>query len=86
MMKDKSHKEFINPFINIVKSITLIDIPNQNGAISKEDFKKKLNGIKTNINLSKNIKVALNNLSKNENTICLCTGSLYLVGEILNLN
>ena len=86
MMKDKSQKEFINPFINIVKSITLVDIPNQNGAISKEDFKKKLNGIKTNINLSKNIKVALNNLSKNENTICLCTGSLYLVGEILNLN
>ena len=30
-MKDKSHKEFINSFKDIVKSITLIDIPNQDG-------------------------------------------------------
>ena len=38
IMKDKSHKEFIDCFKNIVKSIQLVDIPNQKGAISKEEF------------------------------------------------
>ena len=42
MMNDKPHKEFVNQFENSVNSITLIDIPNQKGSISKEEFKKKL--------------------------------------------
>ena len=33
MMKDKDHVEFIKAFENIVNSITLIDIPNQDAAI-----------------------------------------------------
>ena len=43
MMKDKEHKEFIKRFKDAVKSITLIDIPNQEGSIPKEEFKEKLN-------------------------------------------
>ncbi len=86
MMKDKSHKEFIESFKNIVKSITLVDIPNQKGAISKEDFKKKLNGINTKINLSESIEESIKSISKFRNSIGLFTGSLYFVGEILNLN
>ena len=42
MMNDKPHKEFVNQFESFVNSITLVDIPNQEGSISKEEFKKKL--------------------------------------------
>ena len=86
MMKDKEHTEFIKAFENIVNSITLIDIPNQDGAISKEDFRKKLNNLKLNLKLSNGIEESIKSLSKNENTIILCLGSLYLAGEILSLN
>ena len=86
MMKDKDHVEFIKAFENIVNSITLIDIPNQDGAISKEDFKKKLDNSKLNLKLSNGIEESIKSLSKNENTIILCVGSLYLAGEILSLN
>jgi dihydrofolate synthase/folylpolyglutamate synthase len=86
MMKDKEHEEFIKTFENIVNSITLIDIPNQDGSISKEDFKKKLNNSKLNLKLSNGIEESIKSLSKNENTIILCVGSLYLAGEILSLN
>ena len=86
MMIDKEHVEFIKNFKNIVNSITLIDIPNQDGAISKEDFKKKLDNLKLNLKLSNGIEESIKSLSKNENTIILCIGSLYLAGEILSLN
>ena len=86
MMKDKSHKEFINSFKDIVKSITLIDIPNQNEAISKEEFKlkiqKNISGIKT----PKSIEDAIMLNSNSSNQILLITGSLYLCGEVLNKN
>ena len=85
MMKDKSHKEFINSFKDIVKSITLIS-PNQEGAISKEEFKEKLNETNIKINLSESIEESIKSISKFQNSIGLCTGSLYLIGEILNLN
>ena len=84
-MKDKSHKEFINSFKDIVKSITLIDIPNQD-SISKEEFKEKLNGINIKINLSESIEESIKSISKFQNSIGLCTGPLYLIGEILNKN
>ena len=86
MMKDKSHKEFINSFKDIVKSITLISIPNQEGAISKEEFKNKLNGINIRINLSESIEDSIRSKSNFQNSIILFSGSLYLIGEILNLN
>ncbi len=86
MMKDKEHLEFIKSFVNIVNSITLIDIPNQDGAISKEDLESKLNGLNLNIKKSQSIESAIKSLSKNENTINVCIGSLYLAGEILKLN
>ncbi len=86
MMKDKEHEEFIKAFENIVNSITLIDIPNQNGAISKEDFRKKLDNLKLNLKLSNGIEDSIKSLSNNKNTIILFVGSLYLAGEILSLN
>ena len=84
MMNDKPHKEFVNQFENSVNTITLIDIPNQEGSISKEEFKKKLSI--QNIHTAKSIKESLMLNNKDENCIFLCAGSLYLAGEILNLN
>ena len=86
MMKDKSHKEFINSFKDIVKSITLIDIPNQNEAISKEEFKLKIQKNISKIKISKSIEDAIMLNSNSSNQILLITGSLYLCGEVLNLN
>ena len=86
MMKDKEHLEFIKSFRNIVNSITLINIPNQDGAISKEGLETKLSELNFNLKKSQSIESAIKSLSKNENTIIVCLGSLYLVGEILKLN
>ena len=86
MMKDKDHHEFMSIFKNIVDRVILIDIHGQDGAISKEEFKKKINNLNLNVELSIGIKEAIKILSKNNNSITLCLGSLYLVGEILNLN
>ena len=86
MMKDKDHQGFIDCFKDKVKSITLIDIPNQEGSISKEEFKNKLNEINKKINLCKSIKESIQSINKYQNEICLISGSLYLIGEVLNLN
>ena len=84
MMNDKPHKEFVDQFEKSVNSITLIDIPNQEGSISKEEFKKKLGN--KNIHTAESIEESLMLNNKDENCIFLCAGSLYLAGEVLNLN
>ena len=86
MMKDKEHYEFVKAFEKVVKSITLIDIPNSEGAIFKEDLKNKLNGIKIKFYLSDSIEESIKSFSAQDKTIILCVGSLYLCGEILKLN
>ena len=86
MLKDKEHKEFIKHFKNKVKSITLIDIPNQEGSIKNEEFKKKLNDLDLNIILSESIEDSIRSISQYNNSTCLCVGSLYLAGEVLNRN
>ena len=86
MMKDKEHYEFVKSFETVVKSITLIDIPNSEGAIFKEDLKNKLNGIKIKFYLSDSIEESIKSFSAQDKTIILCVGSLYLCGEILKLN
>ena len=86
MMKDKDHIEFMKSFVDIVHSVTLIDIPKENGAISKEEFKKKIFDLNFKLKLSDSIEDAIISNSKNENAIILISGSLYLIGEVLNLN
>ncbi len=86
MMKDKEHYEFVKAFETVVKSITLIDIPNNEGAISKENLKNKLNDIKIKFHLSNSIEESIKSFSAQEKSIILCVGSLYLCGEILKLN
>ena len=86
MLKDKDHFEFIKSFEGIVNSVTLISIPNQEGTITKEEFKSKIENLNLKLKLSNSIEESIKSLSKNEGGIILCVGSLYLVGEILNLN
>ena len=85
MMSNKNHQEFLNNFINKISSLTTVDIPNQPNAINGQDLKNKIKGFK-NINYKNSIKEALNSLDLKENDIAIITGSLYLAGEVLNLN
>ena len=86
MMQDKDHQGFIKCFKENIKSITLVDIPNQENSIKKEDLKKKINGINKKINLGNGIEESIKAMNKYENSVCLIIGSLYLIGEVLNLN
>ena len=85
MMSNKNHQEFLNNFIDKISSLTTVDIPNQPNAIKGKDLKNKIKGFK-NINYKNSIKEALNSLDLKENDIAIVTGSLYLAGEVLNLN
>ena len=85
MMLNKEHQEYINFFKNKIESITTVDIPNQPNSIKGKDLKEKIVGFnKTNYKSS--IKEALKSLPLGDEDVVLITGSLYLVGEFLNLN
>ena len=86
MLKDKDHFEFMKCFEGRISSATLIDIPNQESGISKEDLINKLSNLNINFKLANSIEQSIKLNSSNKNTITLKVGSLYLVGEILNLN
>ena len=84
MMANKDHEKYVSYFKDI-SSITTIDIPNQPNAISGKDLKDKLKSI-PNVQYKKSIKEAIQSIPLKENDLILITGSLYLAGEILNLN
>ena len=84
MMANKDHNEYMNYFRNI-ESITTIDIPNQLNAIRGSELKDKINNF-SNIEYKKSIEEAISSIKIQENDIIIITGSLYLAGEILNLN
>jgi len=86
MMKDKDHQKYVNAFKGKIKSLTLIDIPNQDGAISKEEFKLKIQNHISEIKISESIKESIMLNSNSSNQVILIAGSLYLAGEVLNLN
>ena len=84
MMSNKDHNEYISYFKNI-STLTTIDIPNQPNSIGGKDLKNKLNSFK-NVQYKKDIFDAIKSISVKKNDVILITGSLYLAGEILNLN
>ena len=85
MMSNKDHQEFLNNFVNKLSSLTTVDIPNQPNAINGYELKNKIKGFK-NISYKSSIKEALESLNLKKNDIAIITGSLYLAGEVLNLN
>ena len=84
MMANKDHEEYISYFKNI-SSLTTIDIPNQPNSIKGKDLKNKLDKF-PNLNYEKSVEDALKKISTDKDDIILITGSLYLAGEVLNLN
>ena len=84
MMANKDHNEYISYFKN-VSTITTIDIPNQPNSIKGKELKEKLNNF-TNINYKESIEEAIKSIPLKKNDMILITGSLYLAGEVLNIN
>ncbi len=84
MMANKDHERYISYFKDI-SSITTIDIPGQPNSISGKDLKKKLKNIRK-IQYKESIKQAIKSIPLKENDLLIITGSLYLAGEVLNLN
>ena len=84
MMANKDHQKFLSYFKGI-KTLTTIDIPNQPNSIKGEQLKNKLKNYK-NIRYKENIFEAIKSIPVKKNDLVLITGSLYLAGEILNLN
>ena len=84
MMANKDHKEYMGYF-NDIESLTTIDIPNQSNAIKGSDLKNKINDFKG-VRYKKSIQEAISSIKVQDNDIILITGSLYLAGEVLNLN
>jgi len=84
MMSNKNHNDYINYFKDI-ETLTTIDIPNQTNAIKGIELKEKIKNF-SNIVYKKSIEEAISSIKIQENDIVLITGSLYLAGEILNLN
>ena len=84
MMSNKNHEEYISHFKDI-SSLTTVDIPNQQNAISGKKLKEKFQNV-FNAKYENNIEKAIKSLTLKENDILIITGSLYLAGEILNLN
>ena len=84
MMANKDHNEYMGYFKDI-KSLTTIDIPNQPNAIKGNELKEKIKNYK-NIKYQNSVENALRSIDLQENDMILITGSLYLAGEVLNLN
>jgi len=84
MMSNKDHEGYMNYFKNI-STLTTIDIPNQPNAIKGKELKQKLNNF-PNVDYKESIEDAINSITLSNNDIILITGSLYLAGEVLNLN
>ena len=84
MMANKNHQEYISYFKNI-SSLTTIDIPNQPNSIKGNELKNKLNKYK-HAQYKESIAEALISIPVKKNDLILITGSLYLAGEVLNLN
>ncbi|WP_440911570.1 bifunctional folylpolyglutamate synthase/dihydrofolate synthase [Candidatus Pelagibacter sp.] len=84
MMANKDHQEYMSYFKEI-ETLTTIDIPNQPNAITGENLKNKLIDLK-NVQYKENIFEAIKSIPVKKNDLILITGSLYLAGEVLNLN
>jgi len=84
MMANKDHLKYIGYFKDI-ETLTIIDIPNQQNAIKGNELIKKIYN-HSQIKYKNSIEEAISSLKLKEKDIILITGSLYLAGEVLNLN
>ncbi len=87
MMKNKEHKKFVNIFKDKIESVITLDIPNQINFIKKEKLSEIVLSCGLPSRTENSIQSALKSIAKEDkNSIIFCTGSLYFMGELLNLN
>ena len=84
MMDNKDHNKYMSYFEDI-ETLTTINIPNQPNAIKGNELKEIIKNF-ANIQNKDSIEEAISSIKLQENDIILITGSLYLAGEVLNLN
>ena len=84
MMINKDHEKYISYFKDI-SSITTVDIPNQPNSISGKKLKDKFKNF-SNVNYKESIEGAIKSKKLKHGDLLIITGSLYLCGEVLNLN
>ena len=84
MMSNKEHEKYISYFKDIA-SLTTIDLKTQPNSISGKDLKEKFKSI-PNVQYQPSIEQAIKSINLKEDDLLLITGSLYLAGEVLNLN
>ena len=86
MMSNKDHRNYIRYFNKKINSLTIVDIPNQKNSMKRNILKNKLKLDGIEIQSKPSIEEAINSLALKKDEIILITGSLYLAGEVLNLN
>jgi len=86
MMNNKIHDKFISNFM-LVEEIVAVDIPNNKNCIKKENLKKIIEKIGIKSKTSNSVQEAVKYISnKDKQSIIVILGSIYLIGEVLNLN
>jgi len=86
MMNNKIHDQFLSNFKQ-VNEIVAVDIPNNKNCIKKEDLKKIIEKIGIKSKTSNSIQEAVKYIfEKDKQSIIVILGSIYLIGEVLNLN
>ena len=86
MMKNKIHREFVENFKEVSEILT-VDIPNNKNCISKEELAKIIENVGIKSATSNSIQDAVKYVSaKDKNSVILIVGSIFLIGNVLNLS
>jgi dihydrofolate synthase/folylpolyglutamate synthase len=86
MMKNKEPDLFIKKFKGIFKKIITIPIENEKNCMSAKDLKSIGKKNQFNVDKANNFNEAIKKISSPEKKLINCIGSLYNVGNILNIN
>ena len=86
MMHNKIHDKFLSNFKQ-VSEIVAVDIPNNKSCVKKETLKTIIEKIGIKAKTSNSIQDAIKYIAnKDKDSIILIIGSIFLIGEVLNLN
>ena len=86
MMLNKIHDKFLSNFKQ-VSEIVAVDIPNNKSCVKKETLKTIIEKIGIKAKTSNSIQDAIKYIAnKDKDSIILIIGSIFLIGEVLNLN
>ena len=86
MMNNKIHDKFLSNFKQ-VSEIVAVDIPNNENCIKKETLKIIIEKVGIKTKTSNSIQEAIKYIAdKDKDAIILIIGSIFLIGEVLNLN